>query len=99
MRTTEAPSPADRGSGSNDLLGLAPERAAAAERCLAEWQSVNDPPCHPGDADWRPCRRCEHAEHSAEWFAARVEEVRRDMGTWPRWMLNCLDWAAARWPK
>lgn len=28
MSTTEAPSPADRGSESNDLLGLAPERAA-----------------------------------------------------------------------
>ena len=30
MDKTEAPSPADRGSGSNDLLGQAPERAGVA---------------------------------------------------------------------
>lgn len=26
--------------------------------CLKEWDNVNDPPCHPGDKDWRPCANC-----------------------------------------
>lgn len=39
------------------------ERALAAIRtaksnCLKEWESVNDPPCHPNDRDWRPCADC-----------------------------------------
>ena len=37
MDKTEAPSPADRGSGSNDLLGLAPERAAFEVWASREW--------------------------------------------------------------
>ena len=32
--------------------------AAAKQRCLDEWQTVNDPPCHPSDKDWRPCPLC-----------------------------------------
>ena len=54
MSTTEAPSPADRGSGSNDLLGLVPERtytrtqllaAIEAERhacSIAVWMTLQD---------------------------------------------------------
>ncbi len=30
----------------------------AKTRCLLEWEGVNDPPCHPGDDDWRPCPLC-----------------------------------------
>lgn len=32
--------------------------AACKAACLAEWDNVNDPPCHPGDDDWRPCPIC-----------------------------------------
>jgi hypothetical protein len=33
-------------------------RADAAARCLSEWDSVNDPPCHPSDGGWNGCIRC-----------------------------------------
>ena len=33
-------------------------RADAAERCLVEWSSVNDPPCHPSDEGWNGCGTC-----------------------------------------
>lgn len=33
-------------------------KAAAVSACLAEWGSVNDPPCHPGDEDWNGCHLC-----------------------------------------
>lgn len=26
--------------------------------CLAEWDNVNDPPCHPSDPGWRGCPVC-----------------------------------------
>lgn len=26
--------------------------------CLDEWNGVNDPPCHPGDSDWKGCPLC-----------------------------------------
>ena len=32
--------------------------AQAKERCLLEWSAVNDPPCHPSDADWNGCIQC-----------------------------------------
>lgn len=34
------------------------ERRAAKLRCRNEWSNVNDPPCHPGDKDWKPCATC-----------------------------------------
>ena len=34
------------------------ERDACAARCLREWDSVRDPPCHPADTDWQPCPLC-----------------------------------------
>lgn len=38
---------------------------AAKRKCRSEWESVNDPPCHPSDADWRPCPICdEHGDAS-----------------------------------
>lgn len=32
--------------------------AQARLRCLEEWESVNDPPCHPSDKDWDGCGTC-----------------------------------------
>lgn len=32
--------------------------AQAKERCLFEWSSVNDPPCHPNDPGWNGCVQC-----------------------------------------
>lgn len=28
------------------------------DRCITEWAGVNDPPCHPGDENWKPCDLC-----------------------------------------
>lgn len=41
---------------------IVPESAewnAAKARCLQEFEDLNDPPCHPGDEDWRPCWFCD----------------------------------------
>ncbi len=35
--------------------------ARMAERCLRQWESVNDPPCHPSDSDWDGCPDCREA--------------------------------------
>jgi hypothetical protein len=32
--------------------------AQAKERCLFEWSTVNDPPCHPSDSEWNGCIQC-----------------------------------------
>lgn len=32
--------------------------AQAKQRCLFEWNNVNDPPCHPSDPDWNGCVQC-----------------------------------------
>ncbi len=32
--------------------------AQAKERCLFEWSTVNDPPCHPSDSEWNGCIHC-----------------------------------------
>jgi hypothetical protein len=32
--------------------------AQAKQRCLNEWDHVNDPPCHPSDDDWNGCYQC-----------------------------------------
>jgi hypothetical protein len=40
--------------------------AQAKERCLFEWSSVNDPPCHPSDPDWKGCVQClDRRSHAA----------------------------------
>lgn len=31
---------------------------AQRSRCIAEWDNVNDPPCHPSDKGWKPCDLC-----------------------------------------
>ncbi len=33
-------------------------RADAGARCVSEWASVNDPPCHPSDNGWNGCFDC-----------------------------------------
>jgi len=33
-------------------------RADAGARCVSEWDSVNDPPCHPSDSNWNGCFDC-----------------------------------------
>ncbi len=33
-------------------------RADAGARCVSEWASVNDPPCHPSDNGWNGCFYC-----------------------------------------
>ena len=37
---------------------IADELAECKRRCLAEWDNVNDSPCHPGDQGWAPCSVC-----------------------------------------
>jgi hypothetical protein len=37
----------------------------AGRLCRLEWENVNDPPCHPGDANWRPCPICEPRARAA----------------------------------
>jgi hypothetical protein len=32
--------------------------AAARARCLHQWSTVNDPPCHPSDEGWTGCHLC-----------------------------------------
>ena len=46
-----------------EIRSAADRVAAERERwqkwtCRKEWDTVNDPPCHPGDKDWRPCANC-----------------------------------------
>jgi len=30
--------------------------------CIREWESVNDPPCHPSDPGWKGCALCRAAQ-------------------------------------
>lgn len=46
-------------------------------RCLAEWQGVNDPPCHPSDADWKPCQLC---ETYGKWLTPAGDSADSDCG-------------------
>jgi len=70
----------------DDVTNWVTEQAAqarvAAERerwqkwaCRKEWDTVNDPPCHPGDKDWRPCANCAGPNTEAE--PARPAERKR----------------------
>ena len=40
-------------------------------RCLHEWGSVNDPPCHPSDPGWKGCSTCAYKPG----LAAAIEEL------------------------
>jgi DNA-binding transcriptional LysR family regulator len=50
-------------------------RADAAARCLSEWDSVNDPPCHPSDGDWNGCIRCVNRSAVAASLLAAADQV------------------------
>ena len=50
-------------------------RADAAARCLFEWDSVNDPPCHPSDHDWNGCIRCVNRLATAAALRAAADQV------------------------
>jgi len=50
-------------------------RADAAMRCLAEWSSVNDPPCHPSDEGWNGCGTCVNRAAVAAALEAAADQV------------------------
>lgn len=49
--------------------------AQAKERCLFEWSSVNDPPCHPSDPDWNGCVQCVDRRGLAAALRAAADQV------------------------
>jgi hypothetical protein len=49
--------------------------AHAKARCLSEWSSVNDPPCHPSDSDWQPCVTCADRRAAAATLIAAANQV------------------------
>jgi hypothetical protein len=63
------------------MADLSPEAQAvltaqAKARCLEEWSSVNDPPCHPSDADWNGCGICVDRGGAAAVLRAAVKQTR-----------------------
>lgn len=63
---------------------------------------MSDEPLRPavaGHLDRPVGRPLPERENSAEWFAARCEEVRKEIATWPRWMREGLGIASARLPQ
>jgi hypothetical protein len=56
-------------------------RADAAARCLSEWDSVNDPPCHPSDGGWNGCIRCVNRSAVAAALRAAADQARDN--PWP----------------
>ena len=53
-------------------------RADAAARCLFEWDSVNDPPCHPSDHDWNGCIRCVNRLATAAALRAAADQEEKN---------------------
>ena len=51
-------------------------RADAARRCLAEWSSVNDPPCHPSDEGWSGCGTCVNRAAIAAALEAAADQLK-----------------------
>ena len=49
--------------------------AQAKARCLFEWDHVNDPPCHPSDADWNGCFQCIDRRGLAAALRAAADQV------------------------
>lgn len=50
-------------------------RADAGARCVSEWDSVNDPPCHPSDSNWNGCFDCVNRSALAAALRAAADEV------------------------
>jgi len=79
--------------------------AQAKQRCLNEWDQVNDPrlnewdhvndpPCHPSDNDWDGCYQCVDRRGLAAALRAAADqchsqEIREADYTTRRWI--CLD--------
>jgi hypothetical protein len=56
--------------------------AQARARCLEHWDGINDPPCHPSDADWNGCVICVDREGTAAALRAAVDQVSYAHGSW-----------------
>jgi hypothetical protein len=50
-------------------------RADAGARCVSEWDSVNDPPCHPSDSNWNGCFDCVNRSAVAAALRAAADQV------------------------
>ena len=59
-------------------------RSDAAVRCLAEWSSVNDPPCHPSDEGWNGCGTCVNRAAVAAALEAAADQVVPEHKPWHR---------------
>ena len=60
-----------------DLSSAAPAvlTASAKARCFREWDSVNDPPCHPNDAHRNGCHQCVDRGGVAAALRAAADQV------------------------
>jgi len=67
-------------------------RADAGARCVSEWDSVNDPPCHPSDSNWNGCFDCVNRSAVAAALRAAADQIEPDDGvsTEVRQVLNKL---------
>jgi hypothetical protein len=54
--------------------------AQAKARCLEEWSGVNDPPCHPSDADWNGCVICVNRQSAAAALRAAATQLHCEPG-------------------
>lgn len=52
--------------------------AQAKQRCLYEWSTVNDPPCHPSDPDWNGCIQCIDRRGTAASLRAAADQMPTD---------------------
>ena len=52
--------------------------AQAKERCLFEWSTVNDPPCHPSDSGWNGCIQCVDRRGIAAALRAVADQCKLD---------------------
>ncbi len=64
--------------------------AKAKQRCLNEWDHVNDPPCHPSDADWNGCYQCVDRRGLAAALRATADQVNHH---WDG--MECVDYLCA----
>lgn len=53
-------------------------KAATSARCLDHWSTVNDPPCHPSDPEWKGCNLCVRRAGDAAAIRAAVDLVLPD---------------------
>ena len=61
-------------------------RADAGARCVSEWASVNDPPCHPSDNGWNGCFDCVNRSAVAAALRAAADHIDHDWSGF-----NCVD--------